>query len=367
MALDHIDDGKRINDFTLYTYKDDSNSFYKWRILYLVGPNKPNSLYDATVDETSYGCAESLDLHEWNILPRAFGTSDNRKLFDGCAIWTMCVLNREEILLSPDFKEAEPDMPFNYRLMYYTGVDANKIQRVGVASYNFIESEKMPKWMRLGQGAIVEADPRYYETTGRMAWRDPYVVYDEDCAYQGQKGCFIMLIAAKDKRYPNDKNGCIAIAKSRNLIDWECEAPLLSPHEFDEMECPVVFKMGGRAYLLSSITDPKRPDDTLRVHYWMADTYTGEYQYMGPLTENCHYAARVIEDGRGHNVLLHTEWEDIADEHDVVHRSRGQRVSDPRIVTQDKDGRLSLSPHAPRPVKKPVYGISPKEFYGAEK
>lgn len=115
--------------------------------------------------------------------------------------------------------------------------------------------------------------------------------------------------------------------------------------------------------MLSSITDPKRPDDTLRVHYWMADSFTGEYQYMGPITDTCHYAARVIDDGRGSLVMSHTEWEDIADENDVVHRSRGQRISDPRNVIQHADGRLELTPHVAKTTHKTLEGMTPLQFY----
>lgn len=364
MALDHTNDGKRVNDFALYPYRENPDGLVKWRVLYLVGPNKPHNIYNAAIDETSYGCAESSDLHEWDILPRAFGTSSNRKAFDGCAIWTMSIVDREEILQSPHFVHSETDIPFHYRLMYYTGVDAGQVQRIGLASYNYIDGEKRPKWVRLNENSpILDADDRYYVTSGRMAWRDPYVIYDKDADYKGEKGCFLMFVAAKDKTLPAQSNGCIALAKSHDLVNWTCEKPVLSPGMFDEMECPVPFRLGGRCYMLSSITDPNRPEDSLRVHYWMADSFTGEYRYMGPITDTCHYAARVIDDGRGNCVMLHTEWEDVADENDTVHRSRGQRISDPRIVTQHKDGRLELEPHIAKNIEKSTFGLSPLRFY----
>lgn len=149
MALDHTSDGKRVNDFALYPYRETLESFLKWRVLYLVGPNKPNNLYNAAVDETSYGCAESSNLHDWEMLPRAFGTSPNRKAFDGFAIWTMSILDREEILQSSHFTQSESEIPFHYRLMFYTGVDSKQTQRIGLASYNYVEGEKRPnltKW-----------------------------------------------------------------------------------------------------------------------------------------------------------------------------------------------------------------------------
>lgn len=364
MALDHSDHGKRVNDFTLFPYRESPDAPLRWQVLYLVGPNKPNNLYNAYVDETSYGCAESGDLTDWDILPRAFGTPKNRKAFDGYAIWTMCVLDRDEILKSPHFADSENDIPFHFRLMFYTGVDSKQTQRVGLASYTYIEGQKHPKWIRLNDGQpVIEADENYYETTGRMGWRDPYVVYDENTEFKGEKGCFVMFIAAKDKNFPNDRNGCIGVAKSLDLVHWECQKPILSPGMYDEMECPVPFKIGGRHYLMSSITDPKRPEDSLRVHYWMANDYLGQYEYMGTLTDTCHYAARIVEDEQGNFLFLHTEWEDVADENDVVYRSRGQRISDPRKVKQNPDGSLEISPYVLRQSPHPVKAVDPLDYY----
>lgn len=357
MALDHLYHGKRVNDFTLYPYRATPDAPVTWRVLYLVGPNKPNNLYDAYVDETAYGCAESLNLSDWKVLPNAFGTPANRAAFDGYAVWTMCVIDRDEILKSPHFANAAGDMPFHFRLMFYTGVDSQKIQRIGVASYCDGQS---PEWARLNDGQyICAADDKYYVTAGRMGWRDPYVVYDD------QSHCFVMFVAAKDKNLPHDKNGCIGIATSQNLMDWTVEKPILSPGLYDEMECPVPFKMGGRYYLMSSITDPTLPDDSLRVHYWMADGYLGDYRYMGCLTDTTHYAARVVTDGNNTVMLMHTEWENITDENGITHRTRGQRISDPRIVTQNDDGTLTLSPHRPREMPKAISAPHPRDYFTA--
>src|SRR5690606_16449504 len=69
--------------------------------------------------------------------------------------------------------------------------------------------------------------------------------------------------------------------------------PLLSPLVYDDIECPCVFKLNGRYYLLGSIRED------IKVRYWFAPDFFGEYHsfHDDVLLPKGNYAARTVQDG----------------------------------------------------------------------
>lgn len=88
----------------------------------------------------------------------------------------------------------------------------------------------------------LEADPRWYD---RNAWRDPFVIPDG-------AGGWRMLLCAQENITPARRGGAVGLAVSQDLDHWEARPPLFSPGTTLAPECPEVFDLGGRAYLLYS-------------------------------------------------------------------------------------------------------------------
>jgi len=258
--------GLCMNDFELFQLED------QYHLIHLQGP--PIHPFDATFLESSYGHAVSHDLTSWETKAPLFGIAPPKN-FDDSGIWTMHIT------------------PFENKLwMFYTGLSHQKYfyQQIGLA---ISELEKGISWIRYKSDPLVSADPRYYQVDDDMAWRDPFVIYDSE------KNIWIMYIAAKSKDGNKKTRGCIGAATSANLVDWAVKPPVISPVKYFEMECPVIFKHNNFIYMFVSISDDRR------VHTYRASNPMGPFDYLGPLTPQNNYAARIINAGNT-PLLLHT-------------------------------------------------------------
>ncbi|NIY62293.1 glycoside hydrolase family 32 protein [Streptomyces malaysiensis] len=77
-------------------------------------------------------------------------------------------------------------------------------------------------------------------------WRDPFVF-----RAPGESE-FTMLLAARTTTGPRRRRGCVARAVSRDLSTWTVTEPFSAPSRFVTHECPDVFELGGRWYLMYS-------------------------------------------------------------------------------------------------------------------
>ncbi len=198
--------------------------------------------------------------------------------------------------------------------MLYTGrshQDQGAVQRIGLA-----RSDDLYHWEKYAHNPVMEADPRYYEKFGASdyfweSWRDPYIVFD------AANRCYYAFITARESRRELDERGCIGLAKSSDLLNWEILPPVCRPGKFCEMEVPQSFEQGRRRYLLFS-TDPFWYAASYREqidfepwwgdHYLIADSLLGEYRMVGDgvlSRANAHaYASRIINGPDGAPVLL---------------------------------------------------------------
>ncbi|MBN2365707.1 MAG: hypothetical protein EH225_06900 [Calditrichaeota bacterium] len=259
--------GLCLNDFDLI--KPDN----MYHVIHLQGP--PVHPFDAARLETSYGHAVSKDLISWETRAPVFGISSPPH-FDDSAIWTMHIVDKD-----------------NRLWMFYTGVSHQKYfyQAIGLA---VSDKKDGTSWIRYKSEPLVSADSRYYQTGNDMAWRDPFVIYDE------QNDQWIMYSAAKTKRGNIKTRGCIGVATSKNMIDWTVHPPILAPAKYNEMECPVIYRYNDDWYMLVSISDDSR------IHTFRARQPLGKFEYCGVLTSHHNYAPRIIKAPNGDPVLLHT-------------------------------------------------------------
>lgn len=172
--------------------------------------------------------------------------------------------------------------------MYYTGLqrrDRGVISRVGYA-----ESNNLIDWHKSAKN-IYPIEPKgiYYETsqTNPRTWlsfRDPFRFDYNGDAY--------LLVATRTTTGPVSRRGCVGLVKL-NQDSYELMPPLLYPMVYDDVECPCVFELNGRFYLIGSIRED------VKVRYWVASDFFGEYQSFDAdvLLPQGNYAARTVQDG----------------------------------------------------------------------
>jgi len=172
--------------------------------------------------------------------------------------------------------------------MYYTGLqrkDRGMISKVGFAqSHNLIDWKKNKK-------EIFPIEPKgiFYEASNTnprkwLSFRDPFRFEYKNDVY--------LLICARSIHGPVSRRGCVGVVKITNDV-VERLPPLLYPMVYDDIECPCVFELDGRFYLIGSIRED------IKVRYWFAPDFFGEYHsfHDDTLLPQGNYAARTVKDG----------------------------------------------------------------------
>jgi len=223
-------------------------------------------------NNVSIGHAISTDLINWKELPTALIPSTG-DAWDNLTLWTGSVIEKD-----------------GKYYMFYTGKNKNTnekmIQKIGLAVSN-----DLINWKKHENNPILEADNKIYEMkNGRNAigkvgaWRDPYVFQDPKTKK------YYMIIAARKKGVDTEYNGCIAIAESDDLLNWNLFPPLIAPGVYDEMEVPRMIIHNGVYYLFfSTHATNYKPDYAKKVgvfrgkHCYYSEKLFGEYK---PVNKN---------------------------------------------------------------------------------
>ncbi len=209
--------------------------------------------------------------------------------------------------------------------MYYTGLqrkDRGVIQKIGCAF-----STDLIHWQKEGGDhlPIASEGPHYEDPAenprGWISFRDPF--------YFENAGTGYLLICARSRSGPVSRRGCVGLARAEGDTFVQ-QAPLMRPMVYDDVECPCVFELDGRFYLLGSIRED------IKVHYWFAHEFLGEYRSFRAdvLLPQGNYAARVVQDGQHMLVYNFFFMRGGVNDHRVL--------PPPKQLDTDPDGRLLL-------------------------
>lgn len=274
------------------------------------------------------GGAVSRDLVHWDDLGVVFAPGPAGS-WDDRAIWTGSVMALRNGTYA----------------MLYTGTataEAGKVQRVGLA-----RSRDLVHWQRHPGNPVIEADPRWYlganpASHGETAWRDPWLAHDP-AAPRGSDG-YVAYITAQTHDAPADRSGCIALARSPDLVHWTVGPPVAAPRTSFQMEVPQLWTDGRRAYLLFSAWRRWIPDDVGvpavdGTFYMVAEHPDGDFRFGGLLCGDhgdgtaLPYAARIVDGPDGPRVLAWLGYDGAGD--------FAGALDDPRPLHVAADGQVS--------------------------
>ncbi|MFC7201477.1 family 43 glycosylhydrolase [Halospeciosus flavus] len=216
----------------------------------------------------SVGHATSTDLVEWSHEGTALVSGDG-DAWDDAGTWTGCtVSDGDRYYLFYTGRRGRETVPGGF---------PGHTQRIGVAV-----SDDLRNWEKHDANPVLEHDGEWYadhtETfDGTTPWRDPEVVYDEDSGY------WYAFVTARDRRKPAGERGCIARARSTDLVDWEVLPPACSLGNYAKMEVPDLHYHDGRWYLLFSVKRDEYAEDNPReretgVRYLVGDSLSGAFR-----------------------------------------------------------------------------------------
>ena len=216
----------------------------------------------------------------------------------------------------------------NYNPKYHR--DGKPLQYVAHAI-----STDLINWIKLPE-LTFGADERIYEP---FDWRDPFVFYNEE------EKCFDMLLAARLRGASEKNGGCVGLCRSYDLLHWEAKDPFYNPESYMTHECPDLFKLGNKWYLVYSTFSEK-----FVTHYRMSDKLSGPW--TSPIEDTfdgrAFYAAKTAQVGdkrmafawvptkRGESDFGQYEWGGNF----IVHRI--DQTTDNKLTVKPADGLINM-------------------------
>ena len=162
---------------------------------------------------------------DWRPLPTAIRTGDPGD-FDFDQIWTMGVCKKGDTWL-----------------MLYTANQKNgSYQVTGLAT-----SKDLVRWQKHGTNPVAKADRRWYEAKQhgryRIDWRDPHIIE--------RAGKLHAFVCARENKGLLNHRGCAGYFTSSDGFRWKVQPPACTPRNCWDYECPSVFELEGRFYMVA--------------------------------------------------------------------------------------------------------------------
>ena len=260
------------------------------------------------VDERlSWSHIVSTDLVHWKELPDAILPGESGEPDSG-GCWTGSVIEKDGVFH-----------------IFYTGWNPS-----GPVPQTICHavSDDLVHWVKDERNPILVPDERWYEKTD---WRDPFVLRHP------KEKRYLMLICAMTKEGPVAKRGCVGLAKSYDLEQWETCPPFYAPNIYGPMECPDLFELDGRWYLLFS-----EFTENLQTHYRVAEDFNGPWRAaaLDFFNGQRFYAAKTAGDGKRRFAF---GWIPTREgENDEGKWQWGGHLAIPHELTVEADGSISV-------------------------
>ena len=263
------------------------------------------------------GHAVSNDLTNWTIVRDALAVGPSPS-FDSYTTWTGSVVKDDAGLW----------------WMFYTGTsreDGGDIQSIGAAT-----SKDLMVWEKLGNEALLKADPSWYETfelpeATAEHCRDPWVFRSPG------KPDWQMLFTSRANHGRYRERGIVGYATSPDLRKWTIQPPLSSPDQgFHELEVLQFANVDGVPLLIFScywtnITESRLADvGKVGLTYSVVvneDLTNIDITKAKPFNSHPLYASRLVQDQGGDWFLVGFV--------DMVEGEFGGYLPDPVPVTAD--------------------------------
>lgn len=113
----------------------------------------------------------------------------------------------------------------------------------GKQNIRLATSDDLDHWTEDPRNPILVANDKKYSSG---YFRDPYVFFNEE------EGLWWMLMGSQyvEKGAPGVPTGCVALARSEDLLNWELSDPLWWPGLTPHCDCPQLIRHGGLWYLI---------------------------------------------------------------------------------------------------------------------
>lgn len=267
-----------------------------------------HAFYLALPSHDTVGHLVSDDGIHWEPMPAAIRTGDPGD-FDGDQIWTMGVCRKGDTWF-----------------MLYTALSRRGLmQKTGLAV-----SRDLIHWTKPAQNPVIAADARWYEAeqTGnyRVDWRDPHMVLED--------GVLHGFICARQNKGLLNRRGCSGYFTSRDGYRWQVKRPACTTSNCFDWECPSVFELGGRYYMMAIAGGPGRQV------YRVADRIEGPYRRPADdsLLPGTNMSVRPCL-WRGKVHLFH--WQRGPKDWGAV-RDNYAMLASPKVARAEKDGSLTV-------------------------
>jgi beta-fructofuranosidase len=288
--------GFNFNDFDLLVEGDTLYAMYVKKIPF------PKEEHDSK-PPNRYGLAKTNDGVTWEevgdiIMPGQEGSWDE-------SLWAGGISEQEDRYV-----------------IYYTAV--KRLERQPSCKIGKAYSEDLIHWEKDTSNPVFTFDPTnlYYSDEPKLSFRDPFFFQ-----YEGKK---YLLFCAKDKSMEGGRRGCVGMVEEVEPNHFKWMPPLFSPGIYEDgLECPALYEIEGRWYLLYGI------DGAFR--YAVADSPFGPFVSFqnDQLFSTNNYVSRIVR-FRGKLLLYH--W--YRDYPEGLVRERLAPAKEVHIL---KDGQVSLS------------------------
>ncbi|KAF7190327.1 Fructan 6-exohydrolase [Pseudocercospora fuligena] len=296
----------------------------EYQIFHLTTP--PNTVHHPQRLRSSWSRIRSKDLVHWTrdqnpvITPTAFGVNDNFDQ-DADGAWT---------------GSAVLDPHGNLRI-FYTGYNLAKGGKQVILNATSYDRHGSKVTKTKGEIQITsDSDRSAFED---IDFRDPYIFFNEE------DQLYWMLIATRLACGPSPTRGCIALLTSTDLDAWHLSpTPLYAPHDMICPECPELFSLKGKWYLIYSRFHAPDAGTVYRI----ADSPSGPFRVPkdgshGRLDGRRWYAAKSC--GKVENIDKRIFFGWVADWNaDDGKWLWGGDLALPREVSANEDGTLRIRP-----------------------